>query len=282
MRNRTEAVTNNLPDSEEEEEQAEDSADDWQPEEDEKPKKRGSRSSTAAAAGSAKKAKNGAKAGARGGSAKKRKKDDSEEEPESEEIEEDESEEEEAPKKGKGGGKKKVKQEDYDSEEDSGEDGAGTPAKKGGSGGKNFPDKQGFLSLYIFRGDLVNGIKANENLCLWRRDGSSLLQKYLRDKNQAECQWSPSMVYSCWEDRRKDEYLEVKVLCKGDLKNSNVTIVDLDALEEQCVTERDSNAKFVSQKPQGNSGQPAGNNSTLANSSQEGLEEDEGEEGEEE
>lgn len=185
----------------------------------------------------------------------------------------------EEPKKGKGKGKKKSRSE-YDSEEDSAEEtGAGATKKGGGGGAKNFPDKQGFLSLYIFRGDLVNGIRANQDLCLWRRDGSSLLQKYLRDKNSSECQWSPSMVYSCWEDRRKDEYLEVKVLCKGDLKNSNVTIVDLDTLEEQCVRDRDSNAKFVSQKPQGNA---SANDSQAGNTSQEGLEEEEGDDGEEE
>lgn len=88
------------------------------------------------------------------------------------------------------------------------------------------------------------------------------------------------MVYSCWEDRRKDEYLEVKVLCKGDLKNSNVTIVDLDALEDQCLQERDSNAKFVSQKPQQRQGTSA-DSSQMANTSQEGQEE-EGDDGEEE
>lgn len=187
----------------------------------------------------------------------------------------------EEPKKGKG--KKKKQRSEYDSEEDSADEtGGGATTKKGsGAGGKNFPDKQGFLSLYIFRGDLVNGIRANENLCLWRRDGSSLLQKYLRDKNSQECQWSPSMVYSCWEDRRKDEYLEVKVLCKGDLKNSNVTIVDLEQLEDQCVRERDSNAKFVSQKPQGQ-GNTSANDSQVGNTSQEGLEEEEGDDGEEE
>uniref|UniRef100_A0A336LUX9 CSON005310 protein n=1 Tax=Culicoides sonorensis TaxID=179676 RepID=A0A336LUX9_CULSO len=183
-------------------------------------------------------------------------------------------------KKGKGKGKKKTRSE-YDSEEYSADDTGAASAKKGGSGGaKNFPDKQGFLSLYIFRGDLVNGIRANENLCLWRRDGSSLLQKYLRDKNSSECQWSPSMVYSCWEDRRKDEYLEVKVLCKGDLKNSNVTIVDLDQLEEECVRDRESNSKFVSQKPQG--ANQSANDSNAGNTSQEGMEEEEGDDGEEE
>lgn len=187
----------------------------------------------------------------------------------------------EGPKKGKGGKGKKKTRSEYDSEEDSGEEaGAGASKKGSGGGAKNFPDKQGFLSLYIFRGDLVNGIRANDQLCLWRRDGSSLLQKYLRDKNSNECQWSPSMVYSCWEDRRKDEYLEVKVLCKGDLKNSNVTIVELDQLEDQCVRERDSNAKFVSQKPQG--ANASANDSQAGNTSQEGLEEDEGDDGEEE
>lgn len=86
MRNRTEAVTNNLPDSEEEEEVG-DSEEDWQPEEDEKPKKR-----KAAARGSAKKAsKNGARGG--GGATKKRKKDESEEEEEESEPEEEESDE---------------------------------------------------------------------------------------------------------------------------------------------------------------------------------------------
>lgn len=271
MRNRTEQVTNTFEEGSDEEELA-DSGDDWQPEEDEKPKGKGKR------AAATPKAKNGAKGGARG--AKKRKKDDSEEEESEEEIDEDESEEEEKPAKKKGG---RPPKKTYDTEEDTGED-SGAPTQKKGSSAKNFPDKQGFLSLYIFKGDLVNGIKANENLCLWRRDGSSLLQKYLRDKNSTEVQWSPSMVYSCWEDRRKDEYLEVKVLCKGDLKNSNVTIVNLEELEQQCVINREEYSKYISQKDQ----QAAANqqntstantsayNST-ANTSQE-LEGDDGEE----
>lgn len=175
-------------------------------------------------------------------------------------------------------GRKKAKKEYESEEEDSGEESSATPAKKGGSSAKNFPDKQGYLSLYIFRGDLVNGIKANDNLCLWRRDGSSLLQKYLRDKNSNEVQWSPSMVYSCWEDRRKDEYLEVKVLCKGDLKNSNVTIVDLEELEQKCIIDREENAKIVSQKDQQTAANQA-NSSLAGNTTQEDMgDEDDGEE----
>lgn len=272
MRNRTEQVTNTLDGSDEEEEQLDSGGSDWHPEEDEpKPKVgRKGRSSTSSG-GKPGKAKNGAK-GARG-PGRKRKKDESEEE-EDDSAEEEESEEEEPKKRGK-----KPKKE-YDSEEeDSGEgESSATPAKKGGSSAKNFPDKQGFLSLYIFRGDLVNGIKANENLCLWRRDGSSLLQKYLRDKSSTEVQWSPSMVYSCWEDRRKDEYLEVKVLCKGDLKNSNVTIVNLEELEQQCIIDRDENAKFVSHKDQQAAANQSVNNTTIGNTTQEDVGDDDGEE----
>lgn len=84
------------------------------------------------------------------------------------------------------------------------------------------------------------------------------------------------MVYSCWEDRRKDEYLEVKVLCKGDLKNSNVTIVDLEELEQRCIIDRDENAKFISQKDQAAANQSA-NNTTL-NTTEDMGEGDDGEE----
>lgn len=75
-------------------------------------------------------------------------------------------------------------------------------------------------------------------------------------------------MYSCWEDRRKDEYLEVKVLCKGDLKNSNVTIVNLEELEQQCIIDRDENAKFVSQKDQQAAAAAANQSTASANTSQ--------------
>ncbi|XP_058125491.1 nucleophosmin-like [Anopheles coustani] len=47
----------------------------------------------------------------------------------------------------------------------------------------SFPDKSGFLKLFAYRGDLEEGIRDNLKVCLWRRDGSSLLQKYFRDKS---------------------------------------------------------------------------------------------------
>lgn len=63
---------------------------------------------------------------------------------------------------------------------------------------KSFPDKFGFLNLHIFKGDLKDGIVNNPQVCLWRRDGSSLLQKYLRDKTvDTELpQFNSSMVVS--------------------------------------------------------------------------------------
>lgn len=63
---------------------------------------------------------------------------------------------------------------------------------------KSFPDKCGYLNLFMFKGDLKDGIVNNAQLCLWRRDGSSLLQKYLRDKTvQSETpQFNSSMVVS--------------------------------------------------------------------------------------
>jgi hypothetical protein len=85
-------------------------------------------------------------------------------------------------------------------------------------------------------------LRANTNICLWRRDGQSLLQKYLRDKDGKgnAIHFNSSMVYSCWEDRRKDEFLEVKVKCvasagKDATRDSKVELLDLNGIEQACV-----------------------------------------------
>lgn len=104
---------------------------------------------------------------------------------------------------------------------------------------KSFPDKCGFLNLFIFKGDLKDGIVNNSQVCLWRRDGSSLLQKYLRDKTvDSEIpQFNSSMVYSCWEDKRANEYVEVKVRCLEQSKQIRVELTDVDELEEKSKAE---------------------------------------------
>lgn len=97
----------------------------------------------------------------------------------------------------------------------------------------SFPDKSGYLKLFASRADLEEGIRDNLKVCLWRRDGSSLLQKYFRDKSvdASTPQFTSSMVYSCWEDKRADEYMEVKVRCIEQSKQLRVQIIDVDATE---------------------------------------------------
>lgn len=96
--------------------------------------------------------------------------------------------------------------------------------------------------MYAYKGDLKNGLRSNANICLWRRDGQSLLQKYLRDKDSkgTTIHFNSSMVYSCWEDRRKDEFLEVKVKCvaaagKDATRDSKVELLDLSGIEQSCI-----------------------------------------------
>lgn len=95
---------------------------------------------------------------------------------------------------------------------------------------------------------MKQGLRANTNICLWRRDGQSLLQKYLRDKDAGArgdmpVYFNSSMVYSCWEDRRKDEFLEVKVKCvansgKDASRDSKVELLDIDTIEQTCLDGR--------------------------------------------
>lgn len=48
------------------------------------------------------------------------------------------------------------------------------------------------------------------------------------------------MTYSCWEDRRKDEFLEVKVKCvanagKDATRDSKVELLDINGIEQACI-----------------------------------------------
>lgn len=124
---------------------------------------------------------------------------------------------------------------------------------------KSFPDKCGYLNLFIFKGDLKDGIVNNHQVCLWRRDGSSLLQKYLRDKTvESEIpQFNSSMVYSCWEDKRAAEYLEVKVRCLEQSKQIRVELTDVDELEAKSKEEYENYvATYGAPEARSNSVQP--------------------------
>lgn len=59
------------------------------------------------------------------------------------------------------------------------------PSRKGGSNNiKSFPDKDGKFELYLFKNDLAKDFRNDPKLCMWRRDGSSLLQKYIMTKDE--------------------------------------------------------------------------------------------------
>uniref|UniRef100_A0A1Q3F5X1 Uncharacterized protein n=1 Tax=Culex tarsalis TaxID=7177 RepID=A0A1Q3F5X1_CULTA len=148
---------------------------------------------------------------------------------------------------------------------------------------KSYPDKFGYLSLHIFKGDLKDGIVNNPSVCLWRRDGSSLLQKYLRDKtvNSDLPQFNSSMVYSCWEDKRANEYIEVKVRCIEQSRQVRVQLTNVDELEVQSRAEYESYVAEHGVPEQRTAGNAGNSQEGTDNDDDEEFEDNEGEEGEE-
>lgn len=60
----------------------------------------------------------------------------------------------------------------------------------------SIPDENGVLELFLNKSDLSNGI-IDTKVCLWKRDGSSLLQKYVRNLVDTEQYiFDPSSVVS--------------------------------------------------------------------------------------
>jgi len=225
MRSRTEQVTTTLADSENEDDPSlEDSEEDWKPE-----KKAGRGGSKAAPKGGAKRKSAGTKSRA----AKKSKKEESESEEEPDEDEEDEEDEDD---------------EDYDESDDGGsargnKSDSKSPKKARGvsSLGKNQPDKDGNLELYLFKNDLTKDYRTDSKLCMWRRDGASLLQKYIvvkPDPDDKELIFNASSVYSCWEEKRKNDFFQIKVKILGDKKDGKVKVVNLPELEQFATEDR--------------------------------------------
>lgn len=80
-----------------------------------------------------------------------------------------------------------------------GNDSASKPGRRPGNNAKSFPDKDGKFELYLFKNDLVKDFRADTKMCMWRRDGSSLLQKYIRakdDDNRTDVFFTASSVVS--------------------------------------------------------------------------------------
>ncbi|GAB0093869.1 hypothetical protein DMENIID0001_090560 [Sergentomyia squamirostris] len=219
MRNRTELKTTKLEGSDYEDEvsDGDDSGEDWQPAKDDGTKgkkgavaKVGSAKKPAAAAAAGKRKAPAAKSPKGGATKKKAKKESSDEEDVEDEEDVDESDE------------------DFDDSEDEEEEDVknGDGTKKKRSGKKEGADPNGVYTLYVKKMDLKSGLTEQQNLFMWKRDGSSLLQRFKQNKTDKDDDYifTPTTVYSCWEDRRKDEYFEVKTSAAGG--DGQVTIVD--------------------------------------------------------
>lgn len=134
-----------------------------------------------------------------------------------------------------------------DEEEDSdGEKGTKTktaPKKtRAAPSGKNQPDKDGIMELYLFKNDLNKDFRADPKLCLWRRDGASLLQKYLVvniEKDARDLFFNASSVYSCWEEKRKSDFFQIRVQLIGDKKEGKVKVVNIEEFEKYAAEERE-------------------------------------------
>lgn len=141
--------------------------------------------------------------------------------------------------------------ENEDEDEDS-EDGGSAKGKQSNSKtekksrataalGKNQPDKDGNMELYLFKNDLTKEYCSDDKLCMWRRDGASLLQKYLvvrEESNGRDLVFKASSVYSCWEEKRKNDFFQIKVTLIGDRKEGKVRIVDAAELEKFALEDR--------------------------------------------
>lgn len=245
MRNRTELVTTTVADSENEESEANDSGEDWQPEkvqffllllffsnsifESKKQQNEskflflqqnpaGARKSVGRKSVSKTPLKRKSTTRA-SNSAKKGKKDDSDEEPDDDEDDEENENDDD--------------DEDENDDDEDGEEASGKSRRRAISG-KNHPDKDGFMELYLFKNDLTKDYRTDEKLCLWRRDGASLLQKYLVELEDGDADGSlifkQSSVYSCWEEKRKSDFFTIKVKVVGDKRDGKVRVVDIDEL----------------------------------------------------
>jgi hypothetical protein len=93
------------------------------------------------------------------------------------------------------------------------------------------------LTFLAYKGDLKSGLRSNTNICLWLREGPSLLQKFFIDKaneDRDSIYFNESNAYAFWEENRKDEYLKVKV---KRVKNGKVELLDIEGIEKICIDE---------------------------------------------
>lgn len=104
------------------------------------------------------------------------------------------------------------------------------------------------MELYLFKNDLTKEFRTDEKLCMWRRDGASLLQKYMvvSDESQSgDIIFKASSVYSCWEEKRKNDFFQIKVQLIGDKKEGKVKVVDIPEFEKYSVEDRPKVREYI-------------------------------------
>lgn len=98
---------------------------------------------------------------------------------------------------------------------------------------KNQQDEEA-IDLFLMKNDLSEDFRNNEHLCMWRRDDTNLLQKYVIVP--VECQndeiiMKATSVFSCWQQMRNDDFYLIKAQCFGDEMDSKVKVIDIHSIE---------------------------------------------------
>lgn len=97
------------------------------------------------------------------------------------------------------------------------------------------------MELYLFKNDLTKDFRKDDKLCMWRRDGASLLQKYMvvsEESQGKDIHFKASSVYSCWEEKRKNDFFQIKVQIMGDKKEGKVKVVNIEEFEKFSTEDR--------------------------------------------
>lgn len=104
-------------------------------------------------------------------------------------------------------------------------------------------DGNGYFELYLFKNIVTKNFRTDEHLCMWRREGAKMLQKFCvikPDPDENELMFRATRIYSCWPRWGKYDFFKIKVAFVGDEKHGRVKIVDLAGLVkrvEECVAE---------------------------------------------
>ncbi|XP_055851725.1 uncharacterized protein LOC129915993 [Episyrphus balteatus] len=112
------------------------------------------------------------------------------------------------------------------------------PKKKEKNLSMNGNTASGIFQLFLYRKDLKEDYVTNSHLCLWRKDGTNLLQKYIRVKTGVpdEFMFTSSSVYSTWDEKRRRDFVTFAVKCHEE-NHRRVTFVNTNDLHSLARSE---------------------------------------------